>query len=429
MKQQNKLVTWHDGDITGGGKARQEDILKEVADSDILLYLVSAYSLASENCNRELAEALGAEIRVLPIILESCDWLNHQLSDFQALPDKGKPINKWQPESDGWQNVVEGVRKAVEEMQTDVQKGTLPEWVFQQGNFLLMLGQTDRAIEAYSHAIELNPNDADAYNNRGVVYRGKGDYDRAIADYNKAIQLNPGYADAYNNRGVAYQSKGDFDSAVEDYSEALGLNPNSADVYNNRGAACYLKGDFDRAIEDFNTAMQIKPDYAEAYNGRGSVYSGKGNYDCAIKDYNKAIDLNPDYANAYNNRGVAYQCKGLFDRGIADHTKAIGIKPDYASAYNNRGIAYLSKSDFARAIECFSTTIKLKPDYADAYCDRGMAWLHLGEWEKTRTDLMTARGMAANIVASFHNGYENVADFEQRNGVKLPADIATMLTP
>ena len=66
MEQQNKLVTWHDGDITGGGKARQEEILKEVADSDILLYLVSAYSLASENCNKELAEALSAEIRVIP---------------------------------------------------------------------------------------------------------------------------------------------------------------------------------------------------------------------------------------------------------------------------------------------------------------------------------------------------------------------------
>ena len=75
MQQQNKLVTWHDGDITGGSKARQEDILKEVADSDVLLYLVSAWSLASENCNKELAEALRAEIIVIPIILESCDWL------------------------------------------------------------------------------------------------------------------------------------------------------------------------------------------------------------------------------------------------------------------------------------------------------------------------------------------------------------------
>ena len=89
MKEQKKLVPWHDGDITAGGKARQEDILKEVADSDILLYLVSANSLASENCKKELAEALKRRIRVIPIILEHCDWLNHKLSDFQV--HRGKP--------------------------------------------------------------------------------------------------------------------------------------------------------------------------------------------------------------------------------------------------------------------------------------------------------------------------------------------------
>ena len=89
MKEQKKLVTWHDGDITAGGQARQEHILKEVADSDILLYLVSANSLASENCKKELAEALKRRIRVIPIILEHCDWLNHKLSDFQV--HRGKP--------------------------------------------------------------------------------------------------------------------------------------------------------------------------------------------------------------------------------------------------------------------------------------------------------------------------------------------------
>ena len=47
MEQQNDLVTWDDGQLTPGDKALQEDILKKVVDSDILLYLVSAASLAS----------------------------------------------------------------------------------------------------------------------------------------------------------------------------------------------------------------------------------------------------------------------------------------------------------------------------------------------------------------------------------------------
>src|SRR5215468_12734454 len=48
---------------------------------------------------------------------------------------------------------------------------------------------------------------AEAFNNRGIGYRLKGDYDRAIQDYNQAIKLNPRFAVAYNNRGVAHEYK------------------------------------------------------------------------------------------------------------------------------------------------------------------------------------------------------------------------------
>ena len=122
-------------------------------------------SLASENCNRELAEALSANIRVIPIILERCDWLNHQLSDIQVLPVEGKPINEWFPDSKGWQNVVENIQKAIDKIQSQVeassgrsQKELHAELAFQQGNVLMMLGQVDKAIEIYADAIKLNPN-------------------------------------------------------------------------------------------------------------------------------------------------------------------------------------------------------------------------------------------------------------------------------
>ena len=65
MKENNELTTWHDGDIIAGDAARQEDILKEVADSDLLLFLVSADSLASEGCKEELEEASKRGIKVI----------------------------------------------------------------------------------------------------------------------------------------------------------------------------------------------------------------------------------------------------------------------------------------------------------------------------------------------------------------------------
>ena len=173
MVLQDLITIWHDNEILPGDRW-YEDISNNLTDADILLYLVSAPSLASENCNKELGEALDVKIRVTPIILEDCDWQNHHLGDIEALPDKGKPIKEWQHENKGWQNVVAGLRKVVGEMRANAsdsaEKETLNEWVFQQGNFLMMLRQIDKAVEAYSHVIERNPRHPNTYNNRGIAY-------------------------------------------------------------------------------------------------------------------------------------------------------------------------------------------------------------------------------------------------------------------
>ena len=469
--RENRVTIWHDNEILPGDKWR-EAISTNLTDSDILLYLVSADSLASQNCNKELIDALAlAEqkkvmIRTIPIILERCDWLNHRLSEFQALPDKGKPINEWQPESQGWQNVVDGIRKIIDS-QTKVtatredQQERLVGWVLQQGNFLLMLGQVEKAIEAYSHAIKvkrnfvaynnrgvtyvvkgdhdqaiqdygkaiaLNPDNAEPYCNRGIAYRKKGDHDQAIQDFDKAIALKPDDAEAYNNRGVTYGEKGDHDQAIQDYDKAIDLNPDDAGAYYNRGVTYGEKGDLDRAIQDFDKAIDLKPDYAEAYNNRGVAYRKKDEHARAIQDYDKAVALKPDAAEAYSNRGIAYGEKGDHDQAIQDYGKAIDLKPDDAEAYQNRGLAYVRQGEFARAIQDFDKAIELKPDLAEAYYLRGVTWLVLKEWDKARSDLTTAKNRGVGVV-ELSSTFGSVSNFERALNVQLPDDIAEMLTP
>ena len=242
MKRQGLIEIWHDNEMYGGDRWQDEIFSKHLPSSDLLLYLVSADSLASENCYKELEIALDKEIKVIPIIFADCDWKNDQLSDLQGFPNNGTPINEWKPESKGWQNAVEGIRKVVNKMQSQadpssgISKEELrAETFFGNGNILVMLGQLDDAIRAYSHAIDLNPNHADAYNNRGVAYEIKSEYDLAIKDDNTVIGLKPNYAEAYNNRGITYNDKGDRDLAIQDYTTAIKLNPDNAAAYYNRG--------------------------------------------------------------------------------------------------------------------------------------------------------------------------------------------------
>ena len=469
MEKKGEIKFWDDNEIRPGDEWHKQ-ISNNLATSDILFYLVSAASLASENCNRELAEALSAKIRVSPIILERCDWQNHQLSDLQVLPTEGKPINEWFPDSSGWQNVVESIQKAIDKIRSQMEvpsgeskKELRAELAFQQGNVLMMLGQVDRAIETYSHAIKLNPKNTYAYNNRGAAYESKNSFDCAIADYTKAIQLNPNYADAYFNRGVGYGEKGDYDCAIVDYTKAIQLKPDFAEAYTNRGAAYLKTGKLEQVIDDHNRAIELKLDYTDAYFNRGVGYGEKGDYDCAIVDYTKAIQLNPNYADAYFNRGVAYGEKGDYDRAIVDYTKAIQLSPDLAKTYTHRGMAYhkkgeiiyaiqdystaiglnsecaeaythrgnvyLSQIDIHRAIEDYNAAIKLNPDSGLAYGNCGVAWLHLQQWGNAKVDLTVATILRVNISVLFRQIYESIADFERKTGIQLPEDIAAMLNP
>ena len=69
--------------------------------------------------------------------------------------------------------------------------------------------------------------DAAAENNNyyGVVLNSYGRFEEAITKFTGAIDVYPEYAIAYNNRGVAYASIGDFVQATEDFIKALRINP------------------------------------------------------------------------------------------------------------------------------------------------------------------------------------------------------------
>ena len=290
-------------------------------------------------------------------------------------------------------------------------------------------GEFDNAIKDLNKAIELNPNLAGAYNNRGLAYDRKDEIDTAIHNYSKAIELKPVYADAYYNRGTAYLQKGEVDNAIKDLTKTIENKPDDFGAYYTRGVAHSEKGEFDKAIQNYDTAIELKPDSADAYYNRGTAYFQKGEVDNAIKDFTKTIELKPVYAEAYCNRGTAYLQKGEVDNAIKDFTKTIELKPDSVEASNNRGVAYGKKGEFDNAIQNYDKAIELNHDFADAYCNRGEAWMHLREWDKAKADLTVAKDSGVDIIASFHYDYENVADFEQKNDVQVPLDIAEMLTP
>jgi tetratricopeptide (TPR) repeat protein len=137
----------------------------------------------------------------------------------------------------------------------------------QSGNDFFDQGNFDQAISEYTKAIDINPNYAKAYDNRGVAYAKEGSLSRAIADFTMAIANNFNDAEAYNKRGHAYDNQGNLTQAVFDYSQAIRINPLYAKAYNNRSLAYYNLKEYDKAWRDVHKIEELKdtvsPDFID----------------------------------------------------------------------------------------------------------------------------------------------------------------------
>ena len=380
----------------------------------------------------ELRQRLVDQAWFIPVKLNECEIPDLDIGRGETLLDL-QHVNLYED----WEGNIQRIREIVQPTSPEtinadtVERSIDPNAVveFVKGLIYQNRRNYEKAVEHYAEALRLNPQLAEAYNNRGNVYNSMGEHDCAITDFNKAIQLKPDYADAYNNRGNAYDKKGDSDRAIENFTKAIQLKPDLVEAYYNLGGAYFNKDDFDRAVGGYTKAINLKPDYTEAYYNRGVAYHNKGEVDLAIGEYTKAINLNPNYANAYNNRGVAYYGKGDYKKAIVDFNRAIDLRPDDAKTYYGRGDAYGDIGEFDKAIKDYNAAIGLNPRFAIVYYKRGEVWLRLREWEKAKSDLTAAKVMGVNIIAAFREAYGSVSDFERRNGMKLPADLAAMLTP
>ncbi|MCG8625433.1 MAG: tetratricopeptide repeat protein, partial [Proteobacteria bacterium] len=107
----------------------------------------------------------------------------------------------------------------------------------------------------------------------------------------KAIALDPDFADAYSNRGIVYTIKDDHDSAIVDHTRVIELNPDDTYAHIFRGGAYEVKGDYDRAIIDYTQAIKLDPDDPFlAYLSRGRAYKQKGDNTHAKADYAKVAE-------------------------------------------------------------------------------------------------------------------------------------------
>ena len=189
------------------------------------------------------------------------------------------------------------------------------------GTALLVQEDWVRACKAFSKVLSANPKHYKALVQRGLLYMKLHQPLDAIQDFTIAIGVNPNQSAPYLHRGKCYHRNfKQGDKSLADYSTAIGLEPRDAAAYFSRGElyderALYDEGqiadnkdktqyvhvsdDFLAAINDYSQVIALEPEHDGAYVRRGLLYARKSrmNKDMdfivkSISDLERAMILN-----------------------------------------------------------------------------------------------------------------------------------------
>ena len=207
------------------------------------------------------------------------------------------------------------------------------------------------ANDSFTSIIEVEPENAEIYNNLGLSYANIGDDEKSEKNYLKCIELNPQIPQCYINLVDLYYKQRRLGEGINILSYAIDMLPDDI-IFRHYLARFYMEdAKQDLAIDELVYVLEKQPDNYDAYYDLAKIYFEFGNYDSAIEILENVLEFKQDNELIYYYLAEAYQANDEIDKAISNFLKAIATNNKFAPAYKKVAILFLARGDYADAIE------------------------------------------------------------------------------
>jgi Flp pilus assembly protein TadD len=185
--------------------------------------------------------------------------------------------------------------------------------------------------------------DASLYEAADLVKRSRkladqGGYSQALPLVDKALELYPDDSEAWADRCWILDSLKRYREALESCNRALQFNPDSAWSWGRRGRILLELGQSQEALIALDKSLKITPDDDWVLTWRGLALNKLGRYQEALTFFEKALAINPapNYSWSWYGKGIALEELGRKKEALASYEKAIKGSPRWQQAINKR---------------------------------------------------------------------------------------------
>lgn len=216
------------------------DYPKAIADANLAIKINSKYASAyrvrgdAYGANGELDKAIKDFDKAIEINPADYEYYSHRAQAYSLKNELGLAIIDLT-------NAIKQIRIPKDG------PGIYPEYakvIANRGAIFFELKDYSKAIEDFTSALLLNPQDEDILVRRSWAYAQRadvknGDYDKTISDLNDAIEITPNNSEFYALRGLRHEVYGVF--------------------YKHLGAPLKAKPYYRKALNDYEVAMKLNP--------------------------------------------------------------------------------------------------------------------------------------------------------------------------
>jgi tetratricopeptide (TPR) repeat protein len=229
----------------------------------------------------------------------------------------------------------------------------------------------DDAVRFYTVAAALRPRSPHAHRALAVALDNKEAFADAMAEYSRVIELTPEDARAWYERGefcrMALQQD---DKAMADYAKAVEVDPNNFLAHLSLGGQLMKKGQVHEAIVEFMAVIRLTKDKPD-FGLRQALYSlrQKGQLKEIMARFQEDARLKPDDATAYIVLAIALEVDAQPGAAIDEYREALRLLKKDAGAHVKLCNALVNAGRLDEAALEYRRAVLLYPD---------RAWVHLG---------------------------------------------------
>jgi len=236
-----------------------------------------------------------------------------------------------------------------------------PENLKTEGDFYMINGQYEEAIQAYDKALFFNPNDGAVLSHRGDALLGLGAYDEALASYEHAGRS--GEAIDWSTIVQIFENAGRIDLASQAQYYLAQANPTSIFAWYKLGELQSQLREYDKAAASYDRVAQLSPYSATLWLRKAETLAKLGYYQDAIMAYERAIGVEPKLIIAYLRKADMQEAQGNIYGALATVDSALAVYSDSVQGWMKRYNILIQLNRYPEAVRAQRTANEIQERY------------------------------------------------------------------